>query len=334
MFSRKELTTKSTIAITDESISYVTLAKDNNGFFIKEYETVTIPEGVIQDGEILKADILFQMLKKIARLVSNKNIDIVLPHKYFLCADGTLDDTDKKDSLKKRVQRYFKTTAMNEPWHKTHICEFSTYTLQGREKVLFKCLPKDIQKSYVHVCKRAGFQISSLTSDILAFDDFLSDEGSILVFVSNNYTRVAEFKSGMFVSSKTFQVSYQQFIQDIQKYINTSSKEAGLILKKHGLLRSHKDEKVYTRLSRSMSPLIEYLSKRKLKESVSLYVVFEEQPILGFYDYLFQSLRITTIELDIFNTPKYIFHDILSLHKNESYRYQPIIAQALKNWKK
>lgn len=333
MFSQKQLT-KSVIKIDDASLSYITLAKNDQGFFVSQHETIELPEGIIVRGEILKADVFFNILKKTASTFENKNIDILLSHEYFLCADGVLDTSSKDVPLKKRVQDYFKNTANSESWHKTHVCEFSTHTIRNKENVLFKCLPKDIQKSYVHVCKRAGFKVSSISSDILAFDHLLSDERTSLIHVGAQTTRVAEFKSGMYMSHKTFEVSYHQFIKDIEKHLNISLMEARSILDQHGLLRSHREEKVYTRLLRSMSPLIDFLSKRKIKDALAIRVVFDEKPIPGFVDYVLKALKIDTAELDILYTNEYAFQDILSLHRDESYQYQSLIAQALKFWKK
>lgn len=333
MFSKKHLI-KSVIMVTDDSLSYATLAKNKLGFFVQQHETVELPKGIIVRGEILKADLLFNIFKKIAGTISNKSIDILLGHDYFLCSDGVLPKKQKETSLKERVQEYFKNTAESEPWHKTHICEFSTHTVQGKEKVLFKCLPKDIQKSYIHIAKRAGFKVSSMSSDILAFDHLLDGDRTIGIFVSDENVRIADFKSNMFTSHKKFQVSYNQFTQDIVKLLNISKEDARDILDQHGLLRSHKDEKVYTRLTRSISPLIDFLSKRKTKESISIKVIFDENPIPGFADFLIKALRIKTSELDVLYTDKYTFQDILSLHRDESYQYSAHIAQALKFWKK
>jgi len=331
MFSQKKIT-KSVIKIDDAELSYVTLAKNNQGFFVQQHETIELPEGVIVRGEILKADMFLAMLKKIAKNLDNKKIDILLSHEYFLCVDAVIDNSSQGLSVKKRIQGYFKNTKDSQSWHTTHAYEFSLHTINNRENILFKCLPTDIQKSYDQICKQAGLKVASMSSDILAFDHLLMNERVSLIHVGAETTRVVEFKSGMFVSNKKFQVSYNQFVQDIEKNLNVSSEQSRAILDQYGLLRSHKEEKVYTRLLRSISPLVDFLSKKKIKASLLIRVVFDEKPIPGFVDYLAKALRVDTAELDVIYTNKYVFQDILSLHRDESYHYQSLIAQALKSW--
>jgi Tfp pilus assembly PilM family ATPase len=343
MFSPK-IITKSVIRINDEYISYLTVSKNEHGFFIDNYESIEIPEGIIVKGEILKADILYTLLKKIKSQIKNNHVDILLPHDYFLCSDAFLGKETEHKDIKKRIKEYFKNKTNTEPWHTTHVCEFSTHEVRGKEKVLFKCLPKDIQKSYVHVCKKSGFKINSISSDILAFDHFFKNERTLLVHVEEEHIRVAEFKSGMYVSHKTFQASYKQFTQEIMNQVKVPYSKARSIIGEYGFLRDHKEEKVYTRLVRSLSPLIDFISKSqneflkikgsstKTKESVVVKVVFGDIHIPGFVDMISQSTRGDISEFDIVYNGTYTFQDVLTLHRKDSYQYQSHIAQALKNW--
>ena len=332
MFNQKE-TNKTVIQINDETLSYISLNHSQQGFFVSQHQSVELPAGTVVRGEILKADLLYRLVKKIAQEIQNSTVDILLSHDYFLCSEGDLP-SGSNEPLKKRITRYFQEVAKSEPWHTTHVCEFSHHEIHGKEKVLFKCLPKDIQKSYVHVFKKAGLNVQSLSSDILAFDHLLPDARASLVVVAEDTIRVAEFKEGMYVSHKTFQASYKQFVQDIVKTLQVSEIEAGKILKHYGVLRAHKDEKVYKKLLRSLSPLLEFISGRKIKETSSTYVTFFDVPILGLVDKVKKSLSVEVAELDVLHTDHYTFQDILTLHRAESYQYQALIAQALKHWRK
>jgi len=84
MFSAKH-PTKSVIKIDDTSVSYVTLGKDKQGFFVKQHELIILPEDTIHDGEILRVNILISVLKKIAKNINHRDIDLVLPHGLFSC---------------------------------------------------------------------------------------------------------------------------------------------------------------------------------------------------------------------------------------------------------
>jgi Tfp pilus assembly PilM family ATPase len=334
MFSQKEPTSKTVLRITDTEVSYLTLKKNNLGFFVDTHEQLSLVEGAIVQGEILMADFLYKVFKKISLSVENKNIDVILAHEYFLCHDVEISKVTKKQSLKKRVTKYFKELSKEHSWQKTHVCEFSSNLHDASEKILFTCLPKEIFGSYLHVLEKAGFKISSMNSDILAFDHVLPKERASIITIADDELRMVEFKNGVYSSYKKFQVSYSLFTQDIMKSLNVSTEVARKIFDEYGILRAHKDEKVYKRLIRSLSPLLDFLSKRKIKERSHIRMVFTDTPIRGFVDVLQKTIKSDVAELDILRTGTYSFQDVLSLHRNESYKYQSHIAQALKAWKR
>jgi Tfp pilus assembly PilM family ATPase len=332
MFTHKG-SNKTVISFTDNELSYITLNKNEHVFSVEKHETITLPKGTVVRGEILKADLLSKILTEMSSKLPNKAVDVLLPHDYFLCAEGVLKPEAKNYSLKKRVKRYFEDIGKTETWHKTHICEFSNYTIDNKEQILFKCLPKDMQESYVHVFKKSGLQVTSLVSDILAFDHVLTENRTSLVSVGHNNIRVTEFKEGMYKAYKTFQVSYNQFVEDIKTNLNISDTDAKKILNQYGVLRAHRDEKVYKKLHRSLSPLLEFMMKRKIKTTSSVKIVFADTPVLGLVDMFKKSLNVEVSELDILKTDYFTFQDVLALHRKESYQYQALIAQALKHWK-
>ncbi len=332
MFSQKSPTSKTVLSITDTDISYVTLKKNSHGFFIHSYERVPLVTGAVVNGEILMVDFLYKIIKKITITLENKNVDILLPHEHFLCTDTELEPDIFNTPLKKRITQYFKTSKTPHSWQKTHVCEFSYYTFAKREKVLFTCLPKDIHGSYIHVLEKAGLRISAISSNILAFDHILPIDRTSLIYVTPIGMYVAEFKNQVFSSYKNFQASSHQFVADIAKHLMIKKEEAQKILDQYGVLRSHKDERVYKRILRSLSPLLDFMSKRKIKDRSFVKVIFADKPIPGLVDIFKKRVHSDVAALDIFRTDNYSFQDILSLHRKDSYYYQAHIAQALKAW--
>jgi hypothetical protein len=256
-----------------------------------------------------------------------------MAHSFFYYAHDDLEASSKKVPLKKRIQKYFKNKKKKEDWHDTHVCEFSLHTRHDRETFFLNCLPTNIQSSHTHVFKKAGFNIMTFNSSMLSFDHFCNHEKDLLIFIAKDTMRVLEFISGMYVSRKTFSASYLQFIQDIQKHLNIDSDAAKDILMQHGLLRSHKDQKVYKQLIRSLSPLVKFMTQRKAKRGEHISVVFEDYQIPGFIDLIKKNFKVPVSHLDVLNNESYPFQEILSIHKNETYPYQAHIAQALKNWR-
>lgn len=324
---------KSVLMMTDSHLSYLTLEKKADGFSISDHEVLELPTGMLVNAEILKADLLYKILKKLAGKIKNKNIDVILDHDLFHFADDVLDPETKKQQVKKRVKSYFKHNTKKHTWQDTHVCEFSLHQQDEKDHVFFSCLPIELQSSYTHVFEKAGFVIQSFCSSLVAFDHLLTHTKEILVVVDYDVIRVVEFKSGMYVSHKTFASSYGQFIKDIKKHLSISSEKSQEILSEHGFLRSHKDEKVYKQLIRSLSPLLQFMTQRKAKQLDYISVVFADYPLPGFVDILKKNFKVPAKHLDVLTTDTYTFQEVLSLHKNETYPYQAHIAQALKNWR-
>lgn len=331
MFSSSKKS-KTVIKISDNELSFLTLSKNNYGFFIENHDSIVLPAGIIRRGEILKADIFSTMLKKIKKQIQNNDIDILIPHEHFIFHDGELETENKKQPIKKRVKNYFLKRIESDPWQKTHVCEFQLHHSEKKDLVSFNCLPKEIQKSYVHVCKKSGLNMTSINSDILSFGQIVNT-GSLL-YIDHLSSRVVEFKNGMYVNHKTFELSYKKLTEDIMKNISLTQKEALELLSKYGLLRTHPDEKVYKRIIRATNPLLDFFKKSKSKSVSDIFILYGDIFIPGMADSISQSIKKTVTEINIFKHPKYTFEDILSLHKKDSYKYQPHIAQALRYWNK
>lgn len=333
MFTKKQkITEKVTFKVTDNAISCITLVLQSGKYSVKNYQDIPLEKGIISKAEILKPEALASILRDFSSQMSNKNVNILLPHGLFLCSEGILSSQDKDKPLRSRVKEYFKKNTKKEKWHATHVCEFSDYVVKDTQAILFRCVEKDIYKSYIHVWEKAGLSVSSINSTVLAFDHVLPKERSTFIYIDHTHTRVVDFKDGLYISSKSFEFSYNQLVKDIVKNVSIDEKEAKKILSRYGLLRAHKDEKVYKNLLRSVSPLLDFLKRRKVKESVGVTVVFADTPLLGFMDILKKSISTEVKELDILQKEKYPFQEVLTLHKKDSYKYQAHIAESLRSF--
>ncbi len=84
-----------------------------------------------------------------------------------------------------------------------------------------------------------------------------------------------------------------------------------------------------------MGPLVNFLGQKKNAQlRPRLLVAFGDFPIPGFLDICTKTFKGQVREFDVLNQSGYQFHEVLSLHRDKSYRYQSLIAQALKKWQK
>lgn len=320
---------RTVIALYDDKIQYLTLSKNNYGFYVQNYDSAELEEGIIKNGEVLRVDFLKKILSKISKKIDTKNIDLILPHDYFLFDLHSIEKKGKK-SNEKILKAYLKDEKTKIKWAKTHSYEYDIFERDNILKVLFRGLPHDIYHSYEYVFKKSGFKIKSIQSEIVSFSSILPQDKRVSqIFVKKNCSHLLEYKEGIYVSDKKFNLSYKQFTQDIKKNINISEEEAKKILSQYGVLKAHKDKKVLTRIERSLNPLYDFLRKRKIKEKSSIYIHFSNEPIKGFSDRIKRFLKIDIYDMCVLKSDYYSFQDVLTLHKNESYQYEPLIARAL-----
>ena len=317
------------ISLSDEKIYYLILTKDEHGFYISSYDFAQLDEGILKNGEILKADFLHKVLQRISKKISSRSIDLLLPHHLFLFDFIRLKDV-KKGKEKKALQEYLQKNIETISWAKSHSYEYDFQREGNDVNILMRELPQEIYFSYAHIFKKAGFQIHSIQSELLAFSHLFSQENtSSQIFVDENHTYVLDYKQGLFKFAKKFNVSYAQFISDIKKYVELSDEKVAHIFQNYGILETHRDERVFKKMKRSMEPLIHFLRKKKMDEHHYLYLHFRKVPIKGFSLMLKRQFPHHIHDVCVLCYPQYPFHEVLSLHKKESYPYEPLIARAL-----
>ena len=320
---------KTVVALYDNKIQYVTLARNSDGFYVKKFDSAELESGVIKNGEILKADFLKKVLQKILKNIKTNTVDLILPHDYFVFDMVSIKKEGKKTN-KKLVKEYLNKNKHTFSWADTHGYEYDSFDSDKKLKLLFRALPRDIYASYEYVFKKAGLKIHSIQSDLVSFAELMPRIGRITqIFFMNKCTYVADYNNGIYVSDKKFNLSRKQFLQDIIKNVKISDTESEKILTRYGILRTHRDPKVLARMERSMSPLLEFLTKRKIKEKSPIFIHFSDTPIRGFVDKIKRIIKTDVSLLCPMNTDKYSFQEVLTLHKKESYTYEPLIARAL-----
>jgi hypothetical protein len=332
MFSKK-ITTKSVIALSDENISYVTLEKDLQGLFtITSFEKASLESGIIKKGEILQADLLEKIFSKIRLSISNKEVSLILPHEYFSFHTIVSYEPKKNQSPEAWFQEYKKKHIKEESWLSDY--EFTYFAAVPEYKELHVAgIPNELFRSYQHVMKKSGFLLAECTSDVFILLSLAHHERDIISIFSDDALRLVECKNGIITNTKKFELSYHQYISDIEKILAVSKEQAEKIFNDYGLLRTHKDEAVYRKLHKSTSPLLQYLVHKKNLFDTHLSLVFLKKPILGMDDTL-ASFVGGNIKTFYPLTKKNGFREVLSIHKDESYSYIPHIVQALKFFQK
>lgn len=323
------------ITITNNDIRYVIVDKDKEGFFVVHHEEASLPEGIIEKGEILQAQALTTILRKmnstiVNHLPSKKKAvySLLLPHHYFRFETLSFEEPLPEKNTQQYVVQYLRDNSETYPWVTNH-----TYNLrynQEENEVYVEALNNDIHMSYDTVLTTAGFKDTVITNNISACGPLLSDQkiAQIILFGEESSYLIG-YRNGYRVSSQKFEISYRRFVSDIVRGLRIDSKVARKIIHEYGVSRAHKDEKVYTQLMRSLTPLLDILRKKKTRAQYPLYIWYLDTPITAMEEVIEKRVNITVKELNPFRLNNYPFHEVLTLHKDESYRYSLLIAYAL-----
>lgn len=334
MFRSKKREVPVRVAITDTSITYLTLDRDNQGFFVVSYGSLPLDEGTVVKGEVCKAKSFVTTLKQVVSLVT-KNLPertspqytLLLPHENFLHTHVSFPYDVEEKNLSRNFKSFLLEHDDRYPWVRTHyyLSSFDDST----DGVYVRALDKERYGSYYLLAHEAGIGRVSIESVLHGITSFLpqKERCSVILF-EEEVSRILEYERGYYLRERKFQVSYRHLAQAIAKHIQVERSEGQQILDTYGVSRAHKDPKVFSQMMRSVSPLLDFLRKKKSVSQTFTYIWYLGTPLAGMADLLEKRLGGNVIELDIFNSP-YQFHEVLSLPREESNKYALLIASAV-----
>ena len=340
MFSSKKNFVQVSIYIDDSIIRYLVLNKDENGFFVEHHDEAFLPQGVIVKGEILKAQVLLGILKKIQEKVTKKltemskpQYSLLLKNDYFLNTQLELPGYSGGKNLTKQLKKFLSKHREDYSWFKDH--NYRSHFDKETSKVYIQALPIEVYKSYQMLLTQAGMDPVSIYSDLYATEYLLdTQETAVVVVIGEDVSRVVEYRNNHYLSDQKFQVSYQKFTSDIIKNLGIKEDEARDIVRTYGVSRAHRDQKVYQHIMRSITPLVDFLRKRKTITQTPVCLWYLDTPVLGMADLLQKRLKTQVHKIDPLRHDTYFFHDIISLHRDDSHRYSLLLAHAAVTFQK
>ena len=339
MFASKKSSTQLVLYCDDLSIRYLLLDRDDQGLFVRAHDEAELPLGVLERGEILKAEAFTGILRTIKTAVERegfklKNIQttLILDNDYFKHVDFDLPGYSFRKDLHKQIQSFIKN---NDEYSWLKDAHVSARYDDQQKKLYAYTLSKHLSSGYLHSLEKAGFRDVSIHSDMFACEQLVGSDPHVrMIVVGDKYSKLVELKHGHYVSDKKFQVSYQQFSSDIIKNLNIPKDTARKIVREYGVSRAHKDQKVYARIIRSLTPLVDYLRLQKDIRTTPLFLWYLDTPIIAMADVLSKRLSTQVQELDPLKQSPRAFHEVLSLQRDDSHRFSLLLAQAMVNDRK
>ena len=263
--------------ISDFSIKIAQLKKKRNGFELKSANRFSIPEGIVQEGEIKNDKKLIEMLKKAINETKGDKIRT----KYAVCSLPEQHAFLKVITFPKmginELREAIKWEAeANIPFSLDEVY-FGWQIISPRKEnnhidVLINAAPRKLVDKYLEVLRIAGiepvvFEVES-TAITRSLISKKSDAKPVLIIdLGFNRTSFVIFSgNGTCFTNSTSLVSNKQMLEDIAQKLNIDFKKAQSLKFKVGLGGEKEEKEIFNALLPSLTKLSE-----KIKECVSFH---------------------------------------------------------------
>ena len=269
--------------ISDFSIKIAQLKKKRNGFELKSANRFSLPEGVIQEGEIKNEKKLIEMLKKAILETKGEKIKT----KYAVCSLPEQHAFVKVIKFPKmainEVKEAIKWEAeANIPFSLDEVY-FSWQIVSPQDEndhidVLINAVPRKLVNKYLEVLKSAGIEPIVFEVESTAITRSLIKEGAVvkpilIIDLGFNRTSFVIFsKNGICFTNSTSVVSNRQMFEDIAQKLNIDFKKAQSLKFKIGIDGEDENKNVFNALLPSLTKLSE-----KIKECISFHQEYGEK---------------------------------------------------------
>lgn len=263
--------------ISDFSIKIAQLRKKRKGFELKSSNRFSIPEGIIEEGEIKNDKKLVEMVKKAIAGVKGEKIRT----KYAVCSLPEQHAFVKVINFPKmateEIRQAIKWEAeANIPFSLDEVYLgwqiVSPWQNSGHIDVLVNAVPKKLVDSYLEVLRMANIEPIVFEVESTATARSLIKEGKVtkpvlIIDLGFNRTSFIIF-SGDSISftNSTSVVSNKSMLEDIGKKLNIDFKQAQSLKFKIGLEKTEEEKEIFNALLPSLTKLVD-----KIKECIAFH---------------------------------------------------------------
>jgi type IV pilus assembly protein PilM len=236
--------------VGDRSVEIIELEKVFK-FSITTYGRSELDEGIIDNGRIIKPNILAEEIKKVLKntkpRVSTNKVIISLPESQVFVKCLIVDAKLKSSALVKDITDRI---SLSIPFNldKTY-WDFIERPLPEKKKkmIMFISVPKDIANNYVKLCNSIGLEVVSLCSEALSLARAIlksSNKQSLIIDMGSCSTNLSFFDSNDKINmSITIPTAGEYMTEVLGDRLGLENKEAELLKIKNGF-KDDKNNKV------------------------------------------------------------------------------------------
>ncbi|MFH1129387.1 MAG: type IV pilus assembly protein PilM [Patescibacteria group bacterium] len=268
--------------ISDSSIKIAQLKKSGNGFKLISHNRVSIPSGIIKEGEIEKDQELVDLIKKTIKEIKGKK----LKSNYAICSLPEQHSFIKIIQMPKMTMAELESAIKweaeaNIPFPLNEV--YMDWQIIKQEDnidhfdILINAVPKKIIDKYLEVLRKADiepivFETESIASIRSLIKNEFANKPVLIIDLGFNRTSFNVFSDHSIRFTSSIPVSNNQMIQEISKQMGISWDDAKVLKFKIGLNKEKDKGKIFNILLSILTKLAE-----NIKDCVSFYEQHDDE---------------------------------------------------------
>lgn len=339
------------IDISQSSIKYLTLRRDNGKVFPDVFYQITVPEGVINSGEIIKPEQLVQILKGISSRFGGGTVFAALPEEFAYVFPITVLNINNEEQVRTAVEFSLSehvplpATQIVYDWaeiptneaDKSRYCSVTGYDVKNSEQ-------------YRDVLERAGFIVHAFEPEVHAaaracLPETLTETGLVLLIdFGKTRTGITAVWNRIPISTSTIEFGGAGLTNIFSEFADGDVEKSELLKYEHGLtiVKLHPDvsDKIEAYLTAWMDKVnayIEYLSETHTITEVPLPKITRavlcggEVAVPGLLEWVSAHLTVPVTAADVWQN-MFSYDDFIpEIERAVSFRLATTVGLALRN---
>lgn len=249
--------------ISDESIKYLKLTKDEDSLLLNKYGEKKIPEGIIESGKIKDPKKMEQILSSLKEEINIKSVRVSLPEEQVYLFNLKLDKAgleNIREGIELSLEEYVPVSAPDAIFDYEILSEDdSSLRLQ------VAAIPQNVIEDYLTIFKNSSISVQSFELEAQAIARCVIKNGDMdtymIVDFGKKRTGIFIVSKGMAVFTSTLDVGGLMLTNMIEKNFKISFEEADKKKKECGLRHNAKNTEVFSVLLNGVSILRDEISK-------------------------------------------------------------------------
>lgn len=259
------------VDISDQAIKYLKFTAHKEKIWTDFWGTISIPEGIIVNGEIKNEEDLVKILKswfnKEKKHLRPSLLSVSLPEEKGFLRLIQLPRV-KREDIGKAIRWEIETNIplpAEELIYDSEVIEPLEDSLNHLDLVI-TAFPKTIVDSYLRVFKKAGLKPAALELESQAIvrttlADLRDKQAKIIVDLGRNRTSMIIFSGGAIIFTSTFEVGGRLLEENIAKTLKVDNEKAAALKKEVGLSKKEEDREVFNAILPAVAVIADELKK-------------------------------------------------------------------------